>query len=258
MPDSIAVHIGSSSDAGAWLGLFGAIFGAVLGAAASGGISYVLQKREFERHEAAQKAEADRQERVRQNELLQRQRSIGHRLIVKLMEIHSDLVKLEQHLVEEFSKQPQMPDAEPWQYVMPLFVAADEIRFDGEETALYLDLGLNDAFNVTGALPRVHSHLFGLMRAYGAKREQLRTMLPEECFREDHMAWTDAQKNFTAPLRTEMNDMITWAYGSIEQDATEARQALGATLAGLSEKLGIKVELDLSRADEIRAGNDKG
>lgn len=216
----------------AWIGLWGGLIGSVIGAAVAGLISLYLQRREHKRAE-----------NVRQADALLRQRSLGHRVIVKLIALHSNFKKISEHLNDEFEKQPLMPDAEPWQYVVPLFVPTEPIDFDGEETALFLDLGLTDAFNAAGALPRVHNHLVHVMREYAAKREQLRASLPPECFGPDDLQLTEQQANQTAPLRAEMNDLITWAYGTIEEDVSESREALLLAYNGMKEPLKLTMEV---------------
>lgn len=215
-----------------WLGLWSGLLGAVVGAAVSGLISYRLQKREH-----------DRVDRVRTNDLEQRQRSIAHRLIVKLIVIASDLARLEAHLIEEFAKVG--PDDEAWPKVLPLYVSVDDTTFDGEETALLLDLGLNDAFNAVGSVPASHRQLHGLMRRYAAKREELHSRLPPEAFPEPNIfELTREQALQTAPLRAEMNSMIIWAYEEIGRAHEEADAAMNQAYLGLKEKLGLTFTME--------------
>ncbi|WP_426042250.1 hypothetical protein [Brevundimonas sp. TWP2-3-4b1] len=204
----------------------------------SGAISFNIQKREHERADALRKAD-----------LLLKQKSIAHRLIVKLLGIYSDLVKLQEHLKDEFRKQSDNLSAEPWSFVIPMFVSHGPIEFDGEETALYLDLEMNEAFNIAGALPRIHKNLFDIMRAYGEKREQLRLMLPADCFTSKGLRMTEEQSHQTAPLRMEMNNLITWAFGSIDRDVQDAKAALQSTAADMTKALGLKMNLSLD--DEV-------
>lgn len=234
IPIIIGFALGGSGGDGAdaWIGLWGGLIGAFVGAGVSGAISLYLQMREHNRANALRGADA-----------LLRQRSVGHRILVKLIALHSDFVKIQEHLHQEFEKQPLMPDAEPWQYVMPLFVPAAVIEFDGEETALFLDMEMNDAFNAASALPRIHNHVTHVLREYALKREQLRAMLPPECFGEDDLILDEQQRLWTAPLRAEMNDLITWAYGSCDQDASESREALLKTYEAMKTPLSLKMDI---------------
>lgn len=224
----------------AWLGLWSGLIGAVVGAGVSGLISYRLQKREH-----------DRVDRVRATELQQRQRSIAHRLIVKLIVIASDLTRLEAHLVEEFAKIGADADAEAWPKVLPLYVGTDDLNFDGEETALLLDLGLNDEFNAVASIPASHSQLHDLMRRYASKREEIHARLPPEAFPEPNVIeMTREQELYTAPLRAEMNGMIIWAYEEVGRARAEAQEALNQAYAGLKEKLDLTFQMEIVPLEE--------
>lgn len=225
----------SSIPSEAWLGLWSGLMGAVLGAAISGLISYRLQKREH-----------DRADQVRAKQLIQRQRTIAHRMIVKLIAITSDLTKLEAHLIEEFGKVGLNDEADPWTKIIPLYVHTDDYTFDGEETALLLDLGLNDTFNTVASVPATHSQLHGLMRRYAQKREEIHSRLPPECFPEPNIiAFTREQELYTAPLRAEMNGMIIWAFEEVGDALEEANAAMKQAYEGLRAKLDLTFEMEI-------------
>lgn len=231
---TIAFSDGGGVPAEAWLGLWSGLVGAVVGAGASGLISYRLQKREH-----------DRVDRVRDMDRRQHQRSVAHRLIVKLIVIASDLTRLENHLVEEFAK-IGTDTAEVWPKILPLYVSANDISFDGEETALLLDLGLNDAFNSAAAVPASHGQLHDLMRRYTSKREEIHARLPPEAFPEPNViALTREQELYTAPLRAEMNNMIIWAYEEVGRAREDAQEALNQAYSGLKEKLDLTFKMEI-------------
>lgn len=233
----ITITLGDSSSVPpeAWLGLWSGLVGAVVGSGVSGLISYRLQKREH-----------DRVDQVRANDLQRVQRSIAHRLIVKLIVMSSDLTRLEKHLTDEFAKIGADADAEAWPKIIPLYVGSDDINFDGEETALLLDLGLNDTFNLVAAVPASHTQLQSLMRRYTIKREELHARLPPEAFPEPGViAMTREQELYTAPLRAEMNNMIIWAYEEVGRAREDSQEALNQAYGGLKEKLGLTFKMEI-------------
>ena len=232
---TITLSDGASVPAEAWLGLWSGLIGAVLGAGVSGLISYRLQKREH-----------DRADQVRTKDLKQNQRSIAHRLIVKLIAMASDLTRLEAHLIEEFAKIGADENAEAWPKIVPLYVHETDTTFDGEESALLLDLGLNDAFNAVAAIPASHMQLHDLMRRYAVKREEIHARLPPEAFPEPGViALTREQALYTAPLRADMNSMIIWAYEEVGRAREEAYDAMRQAYDGLKEKLDLTFTMEI-------------
>ncbi|HAF79389.1 MAG TPA: hypothetical protein DCG66_00045 [Brevundimonas sp.] len=235
-PIFVVFGLGGGGGSDAWIGLWGGLAGAVIGAAATAGASYFLQKREF-----------DRQEDVRRLDRLERQRTIGHRLLIKLMGLQSNFVQMDKHLTGQFAKLKE--GDEPWQAVEPLFVGNDRILFEGDEEALLLDLGLNDEFNLAGALPRIHNHAMAAMVSYSNKREELRSLVTHDDFdgRVGSFMMTRELHLKTAPLRQELNDLVNFLHANSARDAAESSEALAATLRGLKSKLGLSIEYKLKK-----------
>lgn len=226
--------IGDGGGSDTWVALWGGLAGAIIGAAATAGTSYILQKREFER-----------QEQLRKLDRLERQRTIAHRLLIKLMALQSNFFRMNEHLTEQFAKLKE--GDEPWQAVEPFFVGDDRILFEGDEEALLLDLGLNEAFNLAGALPRIHNHAMAVMASYSSKREELRALVTHDDFRGrvGSFVMTRELHLKTAPLRQELNDLVNFLHGNCGRDAAESADALATTLSGLRSKLGLSIQYEL-------------
>ena len=229
----IDIAFGGGLDA--WVGLIGGLVGAILGSAVSGGISYKLQRREHDRADA-----------VRRADLVLRQKSIAHRLIDKLLAIQADLHMLRDHYIKQEDRAREAGGgAERWTYHVPLFVGVDNIQYDSDESALLLDLELNEVFNDVTSLPRIHNQHLEIVRAYTAKREQMRPLLPSGEMSGATGAYfaTQAIEAATGPLRTEMNSMLEFAVTSIDKDANDATNGLNVAHAALAQKLGLKFKL---------------
>jgi hypothetical protein len=231
MDQSVVVSLGGGAG-DQWIGLVGALVGAVLGAAGSGYASYVLQRREH-----------DRADTVRDADLRQRQRSIAHGLLVKLIEIASDLSRTDSHIKQQFAEIDQ-PEA-AWAHFLPLYQPFDDMTFDRDESALLLDLGLNDEFNLAGPLPGIRNQIASLMNDYAARRDRLWDMMPEEAFVRGGVEMSPALFLKTERLRAEMMDILGWLKDSAPRSSTEANAALMAVYKGLRTKLDITFHMEL-------------
>ncbi|MEN5115609.1 hypothetical protein ABE453_16490 [Brevundimonas diminuta] len=218
-----------------WVGLIGALLGAVLGAGASGIASYLLQRREHDRVDGLRKA--DRRER---------QRSVAHRMYVKLIALQSDLERLQVHLDSEMRKVPRSHDA--WPLVLALFVDKRPLAFDGEETSLLLDLDLNEQFNLIGALPEIRNQAHEVMVNYEVKREALWAMLPQEAFTDTGVEMTPGLTRQTLRIRSELEGLIRYLAQSLPGSNQEALVALKEVHAALTDKGLIKFKLDMSKS----------
>ena len=224
------------------IGLWGGLLGAIIGAGATALTSYVLQKREF-----------DRQEAIRQDDRFERQRSVAHRMFVKLMAIQSDLQRLNEHLVPQLKAIPAGQDA--WPRVLAMFVDRAPIIFDGDETSLLLDLGLNNEFNLVGSLPAIRNQCHEVMVNYELKREALWAMMPQEAFTETGVAMTPGLARQTLRIRTELEDLIQYLAGSLPSSNKEAIKGLNEVHAALLNKELLRFKFDLSKAPTDRVGS---
>src|SRR5205823_3103766 len=109
-----------------------AMLGAMIGAAAGGFIAFVLQRANLRAAGRQRKQEAD-----------ERRKALGHSLMFKVLQIHSQLRGLNQRLEQSFAE----AKGEPWQTVLPLANYPDKVHFLGDEMAMLLSLGDNDLFN---------------------------------------------------------------------------------------------------------------
>lgn len=232
LPVTYLVTIGGQADTGAWLAAGGALTGALMDALVGGGISYALQKREHDRADALR--DADR---------LTTQKSIAHRLIVKLMGILSDLRRLEAHMADQIAK---VADGQPaWPIVLPLHVSLSPLAFEADETALLLDLGLNQEFNLMVSLPDLRNQLHELMGKYAEKRERMWAMMPPEAFVEGGVQLPRQLYLQTEALRQEMSDVLTHVHDSVPHVADEAQKGLDTIHAALARELKLTFTIEM-------------
>lgn len=244
IPLVIGFAFGGGGGGDAWIGLWGGLLGAIIGAGATAITSYVLQKREF-----------DRQEQNRRDDRFERQRSVAHRMFIKLVAIQSDLERLHVHLFTQLKAIPAGEDM--WPRVIAMFVDRAPIVFDGEETALLLDLGLHEHFNLVGALPGIRNQCHEVMINYEIKREALWAMLPQEAFTDTGVAMKPGLARQTLRLRTELEDLIKYLAGSLPESNKEAMDGLQKVHAVLADKKILQFKLDMSNSSLLKESEDQ-
>lgn len=214
---------GGSGDGGAWIALWGGLIGAVIGAGVSGCISFYLQKREH-----------DRADRLRTADRLTAQKSVASRLIVRLIAIASDLHRAATHLENERNSIPD--EAEAWHVVIPLAVPSTPVNYAADETALLLDLGLNEEFSDIASLPDLRNQTHEMMIQYATKREQMWPMLPAEAFVRGGVVLSEQLNLQTERLQTEMADVLEYLFEAVPGFAAESYDALTRVHAALLSK----------------------
>lgn len=228
------ITIGPTSDLDPWIGLIGGLLGAVIGAGLTGFITGHYQKKEH-----------NRVDDLRQADILNRQRSAAHRVMVKLIAIYSDISQFHKHLHTEFDKVAAMTDQEPCAVVMPMFIALDAVAFDAEETALFLDIKAAELFNQVGSLPRLHRSLIGTMAEYQVAREAQIQRIPATAFTDDGFRLSLEEYRQLAPEFQRLNDLITGAYYRIDEDLDAAKKGLEAASRVFNEKLETNMRFEL-------------
>lgn len=224
IPVFFGFAFGQGSGGGeAWIGLWGGLIGAIIGAGVSGCISFYLQKREH-----------DRADSVRTADRLTAQKSVASRLVVRLIAIASDLRRVADHLDNQ---RESIPDgAEAWHVVIPLALSSAPVEYAADETALLLDLGLNEEFSDIASLPDLRNQAHEMMLQYTTKREQMWTILPAEAFVRGGVVLSEQLNLHTERLQTEMADVLEYLFVAVPEFATESYDALARVHAALLSK----------------------
>ena len=192
----------------------------MIGAGASGCISFYLQKREH-----------DRADRLRTADRLTTQKSVASRLVVRLIAIASDIHRVGVHLERQRENIPD--EAEAWPIVIPLAVPNTPFEYASDETALLLDLGLNEEFSDIASLPDMRNQTHEMMVQYAMKREQMWAMLPAEAFVRGGVVLSEQLALQTERLRTEMADILEYLFAAVPDFSTESYDALTRVHAAL-------------------------
>lgn len=236
-------QLGTQADTGSWISAAAGIGGAMLGALVGGLISTKLQKREHLRVDE-----------LRSNDRLAHQRSAAELVLLKLIEILSDVARLKDHL--ETQVQGKDPAKDAWSYVVPMFVPSNKIEWEREELSLLFDLGLHEELNLIVNLPAVRNQLHSTMISYTDKREQLWRMLPESAYSMGDLRMTPGQVFWTQRLRTEMQDLVEYMLSSAPRAFDEAHEGLQAMHVAFRKALKIRFKLNFDAAvvNEVGGG----
>jgi len=116
-------------------GLFGAteFWAAIMGSLVSGGIALAVQILVF--RDARNK---------RNQEANEKKRTLGHSLLLKMVELHSNVTQLSVH-IEDIFEEAEKNGTNPWQELQPLANLSDKVSFDISEKTLVLEFKDDDS-----------------------------------------------------------------------------------------------------------------
>ena len=212
-----------------------AIVGAVVGAVAGGAIAYLLQRLSL--------GEA---RKLREAAQLATNKALGHALLLKMVQIFSNLVHFHAHMEESWRAEiAQDPAAEPWQVVKPIINLPDWVRFTVEEKSLLLSFKDDDLFNSMVSMDAIHNDLVNLFAAYEEKRTALVSLLPSQM--EGAVGTVEISREqwpVIRPRMIEVNLLGNDIRARSKQDYEQARHCFDRLQEVLKSNLGFTYKLE--------------
>lgn len=185
----------------------------------------------------------------RREEAAARRNALGHSLMFKMLQIHSNLHVLNRHLEESFAR----AKGEPWQVVLPLANYPAKVHFSPDEMAMLLSLGDDDVFNRVLSLDQIHNARIDGFEAYGASRSAITSVMSAEMKGMVGTSdLTDAEMRFLRPKMVVANDIIEQLTALCRRDVKEAWEVASELNALLRSKVGLK--FTFTRADDKLRG----
>jgi len=110
----------------------------------------------------------------------ERNETLGHSIMFKMMRIHSNLYNLHLHLEESYSAVDPRLHNEPYSFILPLAGSPADVHFTASEMSLVLSLKNPSLTDNIMSLDVIHNNLIDIFETYAGLRNDIQTMMPAE------------------------------------------------------------------------------
>lgn len=215
---------------------------AIVGTVFGGLIAYCIQlKALFENRK--QRAE----------DIRRTQEMLGNSLIIKMIQMHSDIYTIHQH-VEESLRNVSDPKIEPWQVVQPLANPPDPVLFSSEELSMLMSMCDDRVFNMILPLDRVHSAILNIVKIHYSERTILLTLLGKDVVYTGNIGHTELDKDQFMRAKPQMitvNCIINQLHDHTKRYLGESKEALLALHELLQDIIKLKSKLEFDYLENM-------
>jgi len=186
---------------------------------------------------------AAKNERIAEKQ--ERNETLGHSIMFKVMRIHSNLFNLHLHLEESFSAADPRSHNEPFSFILPLANSPADVHFTADEMSLVLSLKNPSLTGSLMSLDVIHNSLIDIFETYANMRNDIMRIMPAE------MEGNVGSSNFTQkewkvvrPKMVMMNQLLTDARARAKIDYDDSKSAVDGLLKAINEKLRLELKVE--------------